>query len=97
MMVKLCLSNISSMGISFLTLNDVDKFLNDLSAQDKEILLAKQFANLPPESKSKVFGGSFISLNSDIAIIQTSSGFDPETVFKALADYHKVDREEKSG
>ena len=62
--------------------------------------------SLPVESKAKVIGlaesgltlvtGSLICLNSDVAIILNTSGFDPETVFQALADFCRRERDNNS-
>lgn len=86
--------------------NDIHRLLNGLTLQEKEALLAKQMRELPAESRSRVLGladssltmitGLFVSLNSDVAVnIQNASRFDPETVFQALADFWKSEREKK--
>jgi hypothetical protein len=90
----------------FVSVDDVRRMLDSLSQEQKEILLAEQMKKLSAESRAGVLGlsesgltvvtGSFVSLNSDVAInIQNASGFDPETVFKALIDYRKANRESK--
>jgi hypothetical protein len=94
--------------IAFVTLQDVRRLIDGLSAEDKEALLAEQLKQLPADARSRVLGlsesgltvvtGSFVSLNSDVAInIQnTSGGFDPEAVFRALADYRKSERSDNN-
>lgn len=91
------------MDITFVTLDDIKRMLDELSSEEREKLLADQLSKLSPESKSKILGladssltvvtGSFVSLSSEVAInIQNTSGFDPETVFKALAEYRKAEK-----
>lgn len=91
-------------GIKYVTLNDVGRMLDGLSTEEKEALLAEQMKKLSAESKAKVLGlsesgltivtGSFVSLNSDIAVnIQTTSGFEPEALLKALVEFRKAERE----
>ncbi|MCL6753654.1 hypothetical protein KBT16_22865 [Nostoc sp. CCCryo 231-06] len=93
-------------GINYVTLDDVQKMLDGLSAEEKESLLSEQMKKLSAEAKARVLGlsesgltivtGSFVSLNSDIAInIQNASGFEPEALLKALVDFRKADRESK--
>lgn len=93
-------------GIKYVTLNDVGRMLDGLSTEEKEVLLAEQMKKLSAESKAKILGlsesgltivtGSFVSLNSDVAInIQTTSGFEPEALLKALVDFRKSERESK--
>jgi hypothetical protein len=91
----------------FVTKDDVRRLLDELSVEEKESLIAEQLRELSADSKSKVLGlaesgltvvtGSFVSLNSDVTInIQNTSGFDPEAVFKALADFRRSEREAKN-
>jgi hypothetical protein len=91
----------------FVTKDDVRRLLDGLSVEEKESLIAEQLRELSADSKSKVLGlaesgltvvtGSFVSLNSDVTInIQNTSGFDPEAVFKALADFRRSEREAKN-
>ncbi len=93
-------------NITFVTLDDLRKLVDKLSLEDREKLIAEKLRDLPAESKSKVFGlaesgltivtGSFVSLNSDIAInIQNSGGFDPEKVLLALAEFRKAEKQQK--
>ncbi len=90
------------MEISFLGVDDLDRVIDGLSPEDKEELAARLLKKLSPEARSRVLGlsdsgltvvtGSFISLNSDIAInIQNSnsSTLDVEALFKALLENKK--------
>jgi hypothetical protein len=90
----------------FVTLNDVKRMLEELPQDQKESLLAEEMKKLSPNSKARILGlaesgltvvtGSFVSLNSDVAInIQNASGFDAETVFKALVEFRKSEKESK--
>lgn len=90
--------------IKFVTLDDVKRMIDELPQDQKEALLAEQMRKLSAESKSRVLGlaesgitvitGSFVSLNSDVAVnIQNASGFEPEALFKALVDFRKGQRE----
>lgn len=87
--------------VSFIGVEELDRIIDGLSADDKEQLAAKIFQKLSPDAKSRVMGladagvtiitGSFVSLNSDISVnIQnTNSAFDPEALVKALIEYRK--------
>lgn len=90
--------------ISFVSLDDIRRLLDKLPLQEKETLLAEKLQELPAESKLRVLGlsnsglavitGSFVCLNSDVAVnIQNGNsggqGFDAETLFKALAEFKK--------
>jgi hypothetical protein len=90
------------MEISFLGVDELDRVIDGLSPEDKEELAARLLKKLSPEARSRVLGlsdsgltvvtGSFISLNSDIAInIQNSnsSTLDVEALFKALLENKK--------
>jgi hypothetical protein len=92
--------------IKFAALSDMRKILDSLGQEEREILLAEQMKKLSADSRAKVLGlsesgltvvaGSLVSLNSDVAInIQNASGFDVETVFKALVDFRRAERESK--
>jgi hypothetical protein len=91
------------MEVSFLGVEELDRVIDGLSPEDKEELAAKLLKKLSPESRSRVLGlsdsgltvvtGSFVALNSDIAInIQNStnnSSLDVEAIFKALLENKK--------
>jgi hypothetical protein len=88
--------------ISFVSLDDVRQLVSGLPLQEQEALLAEQLQALPADSRAKVLGlskssltviaGSLTYLNSDVAIIHRASEFDPATVFNALADFSKSER-----
>ncbi|MHC5672990.1 hypothetical protein [Nostoc sp.] len=93
-------------GIKFVGLDEVKRLLDGLSQEEKEALLTEQMKKLSAESKARVLGlaesgltvitGSFVSLNSDVSInIQNASGFDAETVFKALVEFRRSEKESK--
>ena len=92
--------------IKFVTLDDVRRMLDGLTQEEKETLLTEQMKKLSAESRARVLGlsesgltvitGSFVSLNSDVSInIQNASGFDAETVFKALVEFRRSEKESK--
>ncbi|WP_375515576.1 hypothetical protein [uncultured Nostoc sp.] len=92
--------------IKFVGLDEVERLLDGLSQEIKEALLAEQIKKLSAESRGRVLGlsesgltvvtGSFVSLNSDVSInIQNASGFDAETVFKALVEFRRSEKESK--
>jgi phosphoserine phosphatase len=83
-----------------MTTSDIKRMLDELSKEDLEELIREKFKSLDPEAKKRVLGlsesgltvitGSFVSLNSEVAInFQNTSGFDPEALMKALAEFHK--------
>ncbi|MBC1237598.1 hypothetical protein GNE10_10765 [Nostoc sp. 2RC] len=88
----------------YVTPNDIKRLLDGLSPEEREILIAEQIEKLSAESKARVLGlsesgltvitGSFVSLNSDVAVnIQNSNGgFDAETLIKALVEYNREKR-----
>lgn len=92
----------------FVTPDEIRRLLNGLTPQQKEVILAEQIADLPAESKARILGfsdssltlvtGSFVPLNSEVAvnIKNTSAGFEPETVFQALADFFRKSEMEKN-
>ena len=87
-------------------IDNVRQLLSGLSVEEREAILALELLALPVESRAKVIGlsesgltlvtGSLVSLNSDVAIILNTSGFDPETVFQALADFCRRERDNNS-
>ncbi|RAM47961.1 MAG: hypothetical protein C6Y22_30550 [Hapalosiphonaceae cyanobacterium JJU2] len=92
--------------LSFVSSDDVRRYLNSLPLQQKEALLAEELRSLSAESRAKVLGlsnsgltlltGSVTCFNSDFAIIQNTSAFDPETVFKSLADFWQSETNKNS-
>ncbi|MEG4115328.1 hypothetical protein QUA37_26195 [Microcoleus sp. Pol12A6] len=89
-------------NIKFVGVEELDRLIDGLSSEDKEELASRIFKSLSAESRSRVLGltdsgltvitGSFVSLNSDIAInIQNSnsSTLDVEAIFKALLENKK--------
>lgn len=81
---------------------EIKRLIDGLTQEEQEKLAAQIFEKLSPEARSRVLGiaetsltvvtGSFVSLNSDVAVnIQNSnSGFDAEALIKALIDYRKT-------
>lgn len=80
---------------------EIEKLINEIPLDEREKLLANVLRALPIESRSRVMGfsdshltiitGSFVSLNSEIAVnVQNNSdSFDPEALIKALIDYRR--------
>lgn len=89
------------MDVKFVGLEEIERLIDGLNAEQQEYIAAKLFRKLSPESRSRVMGladsgltvvtGSFVSLNSEIAVnVQNSnSSFDPEALVKALIDYRR--------
>jgi phosphoserine phosphatase len=88
----------NNIDVKFMSAKDVERMLDELSPEDLEELIKEKFRRLDPEAKKRVLGltesgltvitGSFVSLNSDIAVnFQNTSGFDPEALMKALVEY----------
>lgn len=90
------------MEIKFLGVEELSRMIDGLSAEEKEELAGQLFNKLSAESKARVIGlndcgltvitGSFVSLNSDIAInVQNSnsSNLDAEAIVKALIEWKK--------
>ena len=93
--------------IEFITIKQAERMLDELSPEELEELIKQKFKSLDPEAKKRVLGlsesgltvvtGSFVSLNSEVAInFQNTSGFDPETLMKAIAEFHKKSRNQGS-
>lgn len=93
----------SKLDIKFMTANDVKRMLDELSQEDLEELIKQKFKTLDPEAKKRVLGlsesgltvvtGSFVSLNSEVAInFQNTSGFDAEALMKALTEFRNRDK-----
>ena len=89
------------MNINFVGIKEIARLIEGLTQEEQERLAAQIFQGLSPEARSRVLGlaetsltvvtGSFVSLNSDVAVnIQNSNGgFDAEALVKALIDYRK--------
>jgi hypothetical protein len=87
------------MEVNFLGVEELDRLIEGLGADEKEELAARVLKKLSPEARSRVLGlsqsgltvitGSFVSLNSDIAVNIQNSSFNPEDLVKALLDYRK--------
>ncbi len=87
------------MEVNFLGVDELDRLIEGLGAAEKEELAARVLKKLSPEARSRVLGlsesgltvvtGSFVSLNSDIAVNIQNSSFNPEDLVKALLEYRK--------
>jgi uncharacterized protein YjgD (DUF1641 family) len=87
------------MEVNFLGVEELDRLIEGLGAAEKEELAARVLKKLSPEARSRVLGlsesgltvvtGSFVSLNSDIAVNIQNSSFNPEDLVKALLEYRK--------
>lgn len=89
-------------NIKFVGIEELDRLISGLSSEDKEELASRLFKSLSTEARSRVLGlsnsgltvvtGSFVNLNSEIAVnIQNSnsSNLDVEALFKALLENKK--------
>ena len=84
-------------NVKFLGLQELDRLIDGLETADKEELAKRLLAKLDPEARSRAIGlggltvvtGSFVSLNSDVAVNIQNSSFDPEAFVKALLEYRK--------
>lgn len=87
------------MELNFLGVEELDRILEGLGAAEKEELATRLFKKLSPEARARVLGlaesgltvvtGSFVSLNSEIAVNIQNSSFNPEDLVKALLEYRK--------
>lgn len=90
------------MEISFLGVEELSRMIDGLTEEEKEQLAGQLFKKLSAEAKARVIGlnesgltvvtGSFVSLNSDIAInVQNSnsSNLDAEALVRALIEWKK--------
>ena len=87
--------------IRFNSVEEILKLIDEIPLKDRENLLSSAIKALPIESRSRVLGisdtgltvvtGSFVSLNSEVAVnIQNSnSSFDPQAVIKALIEWKR--------
>ncbi len=83
----------------FSAVEEIERLINEIPLDQRERLLANIIKSFPIDSRSRVLGfadggltvvtGSFVSLNSEVAVnIQNSNGgFDAEALIKALLDY----------
>lgn len=93
--------------VRFNSVEQILKLIEEIPLKDREQLLSNAIKSLPVDSRSRVLGmsdsgltvvtGSFVSLNSEVAVnIQNSnSSFDPQAVINALIEW-KRDREKVS-
>ncbi|MEK0184807.1 hypothetical protein [Microcoleus anatoxicus] len=87
--------------IRFNSVEEILKLIDEIPLKDREHLLSSAIKSLPVDSRSRVLGmsdsgltvvtGSFVNLNSEIAInIQNSnSTFDPQAVINALIEWKR--------
>ena len=87
--------------VRFNGVEEILKLITEIPLEERERLLSSAIKNLPIEARSRVIGladsgltvvtGSFVSLNSEVAInIQNSnSNFDPQTVINALIEWKR--------
>lgn len=87
--------------VRFNSVEEILKLIDEIPIKDRENLLSSAIKSLPVDSRSRVLGmsdsgltvvtGSFVSLNSEVAInIQNSnSTFDPQAVINALIEWKK--------
>ncbi len=97
------------LDMRFVTLEQIGRLVDELPLEQKEKLLADKIRDLPVKSKLQIIGlsdtglavvtGSLVSLNSDVTInIQNcggNTGLDPETLFRALAEFKKSGGEKR--
>ncbi|MEG4327908.1 hypothetical protein [Microcoleus sp. herbarium5] len=91
----------STKDVRFNSVEQILKLIDEIPLKDREQLLSNAIKNLPVDSRSRVLGladtgltvvtGSFVSLNSEVAInIQNSnSTFDPQNVINALIEWKR--------
>lgn len=91
----------SNNNIRFNSVEEILKLIDEIPLKDREHLLSSAIKNLPVDSRSRVLGmsdsgltvvtGSFVSLNSEVAVnIQSSSSnFDPQAVINALIEWKR--------
>ena len=95
------------MQIEFVGIQELDRLIEGLSAEEQEELATRIFAKLSPEERARVIGlsnsnlavvtGSVVTLNADIAVnIQNSDELDPESLVKALLEYNRRTRQSES-
>ena len=87
--------------VRFNSVEEILKLISEIPLPDRESLLSSAIKSLPVDSRSRVIGlsdsgltvvtGSFVSLNSEVAVnIQNSnSTFDPQAVINALIEWKR--------
>lgn len=87
--------------VRFNSVEEILKLIDEIPLKDRENLLSSAIKSLPVDSRSRVLGmsdsgltvvtGSFVSLNSEVAVnIQNSnSTFDPQAVINALIEWKR--------
>mgnify|MGYP000117176035 CR=1 FL=1 len=90
--------------VRFNSVEEILKLITEIPLEEREKLLSSAIKSLPIDARSRVIGlsdsgltvvtGSFVSLNSEVAInIQNSnSSFDPQAVINALIEWRKSER-----
>jgi hypothetical protein len=88
-------------NVRFNSVEEILKLIAEIPLDQREKLLSNAIKSLPVESRSRVIGlsdsgltvvtGSFVSLNSEVAVnIQNSnSSFDPQVIISALLDWKR--------
>lgn len=87
--------------VRFNSVEEILRLIAEIPLPDREKLLSSAIKSLPVDSRSRVIGlsdsgltvvtGSFVSLNSEVAVnIQNSnSSFDPQVIIAALLDWKR--------
>ncbi len=88
-------------NVRFNSVEEILRLIAEIPLDQREKLLSNAIKSLPVESRSRVIGlsdsgltvvtGSFVSLNSEVAVnIQNSnSSFDPQVIINALLDWKR--------
>jgi hypothetical protein len=87
--------------VRFNSVEEILRLIAEIPLDQREKLLSNAIKSLPIESRSRVIGlsdsgltvvtGSFVNLNSEVAVnIQNSnSSFDPQVIISALLDWKR--------
>jgi hypothetical protein len=87
--------------VRFNSVEEILKLIDEIPLKDRENLLSSAIKSLPIDARSRVLGmsdsgltvvtGSFVSLNSEVAVnVQNSnSTFDPQSVINALIEWKR--------
>jgi hypothetical protein len=90
--------------VRFNSVEEILRLIAEIPLDQREKLLSNAIKSLPVESRSRVIGlsdsgltvvtGSFVNLNSEVAVnIQNSnSSFDPQVIISALLDWKRSQR-----